>query len=115
MYDEMAVVVGKDVARGSCAKLFDDIAQACEETINLEEKGDGDSETIKENNKQSTLSVPLESRRGRKRAHEDDSDLQNISAQMGEVAAALQRIFKSKLDVDLLYQEVMKIEGYEEE
>jgi len=34
---------------------------------------------------------------------------------MGEVAAALQRISKSKLDVDLLYQEVMRIEGFEEE
>ena len=63
---------------------------------------------------QSTSSVPLESRRGRKRARKDDSNLQNISAQMGEIAAALQRISKSKLDVDLLYQEVMRIEGSEE-
>ena len=64
MYDEMAIVVGKDVARGSCDKSFDDIAQAHEEAINLEDKGDGDSETIKENDKQSTSSVPLELRRG---------------------------------------------------
>ena len=28
---------------------------------------------------------------------------------------ALQRICKSKLDVDLLYQEVMKTEGFEED
>uniref|UniRef100_A0A7C9CN93 Myb/SANT-like domain-containing protein n=1 Tax=Opuntia streptacantha TaxID=393608 RepID=A0A7C9CN93_OPUST len=115
MYDEMAVVVGKDVARGSCTKSFEDIVQTCEETINVEDKDNGDSETVKENDKQSTSSVPVESRRGRKRAHEDDSDLQNISAQMGEVVAALQRISKSKLDVDFLYQEVMRIEGFEEE
>ena len=64
MYDEMAVVVGKDVARKSCAKSFDDIVQTQEETLNLEEKGNGDNETIKENDKQSTSSVPVESRRG---------------------------------------------------
>ena len=34
---------------------------------------------------------------------------------MGEVVAALQMISKSKLDVDLLYQEVMRIEGFEGE
>jgi len=82
--------------------------------INLEEKGDGDSETVKENDKQSMSIAPLESRRGRKRARDDDSDLQNISAQMEKVAAAVQRIYKSKLDVNLLYQEVMRIEGFEE-
>jgi len=97
MYDEMAVVVGKDVTRGSYAELFDDIAQAHEETINLEEKGDGDSEIVKENDKKSTSSVPLQLRR------------------RDEVAIALQRISKSKLDVNLLYQDVMRIEGLEEE
>ena len=89
MYDEMAVVVQKDVAKGSCAKSLDDIAQVHEQTINLEEKGDGHSETIKENDKQSTSTVPLESRKQQKRAHKDDSDLQNISAQMGDIATAL--------------------------
>ena len=59
-------------------------------------------------------SVLLESRRGRKRARKDDSDFQNISSQMGELGVALQRISKSKLDVGLLYQEVMRIEGFEE-
>ena len=39
----------------------------------------------------------------------------NISFQMEEVDMALQKILKFKLDVDLLYQEVMKIEGFEEE
>jgi len=34
---------------------------------------------------------------------------------MEEVAMALQKVSKSKLDVDLLYQKVMKTEGFEEE
>jgi len=49
-----------------------------------------------------------------KRTRENDFKLQNISTQMVEVAMALQKISKSKLDVDLLYQEVMKIEEFEE-
>jgi len=38
-----------------------------------------------------------------------------ISTQIAEVAMTLQKISKSKLDVDLLYQEVMKTEGFEED
>ncbi|KAJ8445218.1 hypothetical protein Cgig2_024424 [Carnegiea gigantea] len=57
MYDEMAVVVGKDAARGSGAKSFDDVEiHSHRNTANLEEKGDGDSEFMKDNNKQSTSS-----------------------------------------------------------
>ncbi|KAJ8425036.1 hypothetical protein Cgig2_006496 [Carnegiea gigantea] len=112
-YDEMAVVAGKDVAQGSRAKSFDDVEiHSRGNSINLEEKGDGDSEFMKDNDKQSTSSAPLESRKSRKRTRDDDLELQNISNQMGEIALALQKISKSKLDV---YQEVMKTEGFEEE
>jgi len=116
MYHEMAIVVGKDVARGSGAKSFDNIEiHSCGDKICLEEKGDGNSELVKDNDKQSTSSAPLESRKSKKRTRESDFELQNISAQMEEVAMALQKISKSKLDVDLLYQEVMKTEGFDEE
>ncbi|KAJ8440609.1 hypothetical protein Cgig2_031026 [Carnegiea gigantea] len=115
-YDEMAVVVGKGVARGSGAKSFDDVEiHSYRNTANLEEKDDGDSEFMKDNDKQPTSSVTLESRKSRKRTRGDDLELQNISAQVEEVALALQKISKSKLDVDLLYQEVMRTEGFEDE
>ncbi|KAJ8422115.1 hypothetical protein Cgig2_025300 [Carnegiea gigantea] len=65
MYDEMAVVVGKDV-------------HSHENTTNLEEKGNGDSEIVKNNDKQSISSAPLESRKSRKRTCDDDLELQNI-------------------------------------
>ena len=81
----------------------------------MEEKGDGDTELVKDNDKHSTSSAPLESRKSRKRTRENDFELQNISSQMEEVDMALQKISKSKLDVDLLYQEVMKTKGFEEE
>lgn len=63
MYDEMAIVVGKDVARGSSAKSFDDVEIQSHGAANMEERGDGDDEFVKENDKQSTSSAPLESRK----------------------------------------------------
>ena len=98
MYDEMATVVGKDVARGSGAKSFHDVEIQSLGVTNLEEKGDGDDEFVKENDKQSTSSAPLESRKNRKRTRDDGLEIQNISSQMEEVAMALQKISKSKLD-----------------
>ena len=67
MYHEMAIVVGKDVVQGSGAKSFDDIEiHSCGDKICLEEKGDGDSKLVKDNDKQSTSSIPLESRKKQK-------------------------------------------------
>ncbi|KAJ8433345.1 hypothetical protein Cgig2_004498 [Carnegiea gigantea] len=57
MYDEMDIVVGKDVARGSGAKSFDNVEIESLGVTNLEEKGDGDDEFVKENDKQSTLNA----------------------------------------------------------
>jgi len=59
---------------------------------------------VKENDKQLTSSAQLESRKSRKRTRDDELELQNISTQIAEVAMALQKISKSKLDVDLLYK-----------
>ena len=98
MYDEMATVVGKDVARGSGAKSFDDVDIQSHGTTNVEEKGEDGDEFLKENDKQSTSSAPLESRKSRKRTCDDGFEIQNISSQMAEVAMALQKISKSKLD-----------------
>ncbi|KAJ8434383.1 hypothetical protein Cgig2_014230 [Carnegiea gigantea] len=89
MYDEMTTVVGKDIARDSGAKSFDDVEIQSLGAVNLEEKGDGDDEFVKENDKQSTSSAPLESRKSRNRTRDDDLELQNISIQMAEVAMAL--------------------------
>ncbi|KAJ8428008.1 hypothetical protein Cgig2_032345 [Carnegiea gigantea] len=115
MYDEMATVVGKGIARGSGAKSFEDVEIQSLGAVNLEEKGNGDDEFVKENYKQSTSKALLKSRKSRKRTRDNDLEFQNISTQMAEVAMALQNISKSKLDVDLLYQEVMKTERFEED
>ncbi|KAJ8429229.1 hypothetical protein Cgig2_009385 [Carnegiea gigantea] len=52
MYDEMAIVVGKDIARGRGAKSLDDVKiHSHRNTTNLEEKDDGDNDFMKDNDK----------------------------------------------------------------
>jgi len=89
MHDEMATVGWKDLARGSGAKSFDDVEIQSHKDVNLEQKGDGDDEFVKENDKHSTSSVPLELRKSWKRARDDDLELQNISTHMAEITIAL--------------------------
>jgi len=108
----MAIVVEKDVAQGSGAKSFDNVEiYSYGDEVCLEENGDGDSELVKDNDKQSTLSAPLESRKSQKRTCENDFKLQNISSQMEDVAMTLQKRSKSKLDEDFFIKIVMKLKG----
>ena len=66
----MAIVVEKDVARGIGSKPFNDAEiRSHGNTINLEEKDDGDNEFMKESDKQLTSSVPLELRKQVEREH----------------------------------------------
>jgi len=50
----MVVAVEKDVARGSGVKSFDDVEIQSHGTMSMEERGDGDDEFMKENDKQFT-------------------------------------------------------------
>ncbi|KAJ8425410.1 hypothetical protein Cgig2_028790 [Carnegiea gigantea] len=76
MYDEIAAMVRKDVARGSGVKSFDDVKiHSHENMTNLEEKGDDDSESVKDNDKQSTSSTSLKSRKSRKRTRDNNLEL----------------------------------------
>ncbi|KAI5556705.1 hypothetical protein BDE02_18G053700 [Populus trichocarpa] len=51
--------------------------------------------------------------RKRNRMYEDDG-VEKLSKQIGDVALAIQSLSKNQLDVNALYAEVMKIEGFDE-
>ena len=61
--------------------------------------------------------LPLIPKRGnikkRYRTYEDDS-VEKLSKKIGDVAFAIQSLSKNQLDVNELYTEVMKVEGFEE-
>ncbi|KAH7851382.1 hypothetical protein Vadar_010728 [Vaccinium darrowii] len=87
MYDEMALVVGKDMATGQFAKSFDDIE---EETV--VESDSIDFGVVEVSKGKCTAS----------------------SIQIGEVALAIKKLSDDRLDVKDLYAEVMKTKGFDE-
>ncbi|KAI5554470.1 hypothetical protein BDE02_19G015500 [Populus trichocarpa] len=89
MYEVMTIVVGKDMATGNYVKSY----------------ADG-----KETSSSSTQKMQ---HRKRNRIYEDDG-VEKLSKQIGDVAFAIQSLIKNQLDVNALYAEEMKIEGFDE-
>ncbi|KAH7859626.1 hypothetical protein Vadar_003456 [Vaccinium darrowii] len=112
MYDEMALVVGKDTATGQFAKSFDDIE---EETVVESDTIDfGVAEVSKRKCTASSSEAPTQARPHRKRSHDKDEGYDMLSAQIGEVALGIKKLSDDRLDVKDLYAEVMKTEGFDE-
>ncbi|KMT02348.1 hypothetical protein BVRB_9g205730 [Beta vulgaris subsp. vulgaris] len=62
----------------------------------------------------SATSFEPRSHRKRSRVEEEEGDLQHISAQLGEVVTALKIFSQNQLDVQKLYDEIMKMDDVEE-
>ncbi|CDP19744.1 unnamed protein product [Coffea canephora] len=110
LYDEMAVVVGKDLATGSFAKSFVD--------VNLETPFVPKT-SVEQKDVTSARSSEVRATSSRTKQHHkrnrSNEDIEKMSQQLGEVAAALNKISANKLDINQLHEEIMKIEGYSEE
>ncbi|KAF3634717.1 hypothetical protein FXO37_26344 [Capsicum annuum] len=106
------LVCGNDQARGDCAKSFEDI-----DFDSFSEKdNDNDLEGPSiENDAQVIEASRIKASRKRKRSFEVQDIVGDISIKFGEVATAIGRMVDSRLDVTKLYEEVMAMEGYNEE
>ncbi|KAF3650842.1 hypothetical protein T459_25722 [Capsicum annuum] len=112
MFDEMSLVYGNDRARGDCAKSFGDIDFECFS----EKDNDNDIEgPSTEKDVQVTEASQGKASHNRKRSFEVQDVVDDISIKFGEVAMAIGGMVDSRLDVTKLYEEVMAMEGYEEE
>jgi hypothetical protein len=82
-----------------------------EQSISIENEGEYEETSKgKETSSSSTLK-----RQHRKRNHMyEDDGVEKLSKQIGDVALAIQSLRKNQLDVNALYTEVMKIEGFDE-
>jgi len=114
MYEAMTIVVGKDMATVNYAKSYAD--------INLEEntevqfisiENEGKYEETSKGKETSSSSAQKRQHKKRNRMYEDDS-VEKLSKKIRDVAFAIQSLNKNQLDVNELYTEVMKIEGFEE-
>ncbi|GAV62747.1 Myb_DNA-bind_3 domain-containing protein, partial [Cephalotus follicularis] len=116
MYDEMALVVGKDMATGSFAKSFVDVDM--QENINVdylaaEEEGEIEG-GAKGKQTLSSTATSSKARSHRKRNHDELPQLDLVAAQLGEITMAISKLSRNELNVDDLYKEVMKTKGFEE-
>jgi hypothetical protein len=114
MYEAMTIVVGKDMATENYVKSYIDVnleENTEEQSISIENEGEYE-ETSKENE---TFSSSAQKRQHRKRnrMYEDDG-VEKLYKKIGDVAFAIQSLSKNQLDVNELYTEVMKIEGFDE-
>lgn len=109
MYDELALVAGRDMATGCFAKQFGD--------IDLPSFGDSDFSTeLDDGNDNTTKGIEDPSRFNRKRSRATNKDdrFAMLSEQIGEVANAIKKMSQNQLDVAELYKEVMEVEGFDE-
>lgn len=93
----MAIVDGKDIARGNYSKSFGDIdiGASMESVPSKAESG-----------------TSLDSRPHCKRSRNDEDacDLEKISDQLQEVVSALKQFSNDQLNVEKLHEEIMKVE-----
>jgi hypothetical protein len=114
MYEAMTIVVGKDMATGNYAKSYADVnleENSEEQSIRIE--NEGEYEESYKGKEISSSSTQKRQHRKRNHMYEDDG-LEKLSKQIGDVTFAIQSLSKNQLDVNTLYTEVMKIEGFDE-
>jgi len=114
MYEAMIIVVGKDMATRNYAKSYADVnleENIEEQSISIE--NEGEYEETSKGKETSSSSTQKRQHRKRNRIYEDD-DVEKLSKQIGDVAFAIQSLSKNQLNVNALYTEIMKIEGFDE-
>jgi hypothetical protein len=114
MYEVMTIVVGKDMKTKNYAKSY--------ASINLEEntemqstsiENDGEYEEISKGKETSSSNAQKKQYRKRNRMYKDDG-VKKLFENVEDVVFALLNLSKNQLDVNELYAEVMKTEGFDE-
>ena len=123
MYDELAIVVGKDTATGGFSKSYVDLEHEPDNGDSAEFVADNVEEGVVEKGKNTVESSTTGSgiSKSRKRKHStsnaDESVLTDLSDQLKEIAVALKEINRGPMDYTALYNEVMAMmaDGYSED
>ena len=108
----MAIVVGKDITTWSFAKSFTDIVR--HDNV-LNSNLDLDFDDVSSKGKYVASSDSGSTKRSHRKRSRDDSEdrYKLISKKLGDVALVLHALHK-EVDVDYLYQKVIKVEGHDE-
>ena len=123
MYDELAIVVGKDTATGGSSKSYVDLEHEPDNGESAEFVVDNVEEGVVEKGKNAVESSTTGSRisksckRGHLASNADDSLLTDLSDQLKEIDVALKEINRGSVDYTVFYNEVMAMmaDGYNED
>jgi hypothetical protein len=114
MYKAMTIVVGKDMATGNYVKSYVNVnlkENTKEQSISIENEGEYE-ETSRE--KETSFSSAQKRQHRKRNCMYEDDGVEKLSKKIGDVAFVIQSLSKNQLDVNELYTEVMKIEGFDE-
>ena len=122
MYDELAIVVGKETATGGFSKSYVDLKNAPDNGDSAEFVADNVEEGVVEKGKNTVESSTTRSgiskshKRGCATSNADDSVLTDLSDQLKEITVALKEVNQGPVDYTALYNEVMAmmVDGYSE-
>ena len=122
MYDDLAIVVGKDTTTGSFSKSYVDIENELDNGDSIEFVADNGEEGVVDKGKNaiesSTTRSEISKSRKRGRAPpSDDSVLTDLSDQLKEIGVVLKEINRGPVDYTALYSEIMAmvVDGYSED
>ena len=123
MYNELAIVVGKDTATCGFFKSYVDLEHEPDNSDSDEFVTDNVEEGVIEKGKNTVessttgLGISKSCKRGRAASNADESVLTDLSDQLKEIAVALKEINRSPVDYTALYNEVMAMmaDGYSED
>ena len=123
MYDELAIVVGKDTATGGFSKSYVDLEHAPDNGGSAEFVADNVEEGVVEKGKNTVESsttgsgISKSCKRKHVASNANESVLTDLSNQLKEIVVALKEINRSPVDYTALYNEVMAMmaDGYSED
>ena len=123
MYDELAIVVGKDTATGGFSKSYMDLEYEPDNGDSAEFVADNVEECVVEKGKNTVESsttgsgISKSCKRKHAASNADESVLTDLFDQLKEIAVALKEINRGPVDYTALYNEVMAImaDGYSED
>ena len=123
MYDELAIVVGKDTVTGGFSKSYVDLEYGLDNGDSVEFVANNVEEGVVEKGKNAVESsttgsgISMSRKRGRAASNADESVLIDLSDQLKEIAVTLKEINQGSADYTALYNEVMAMmaDGYSED
>ena len=113
MYDELAIVVGKETTTGGFSKSYVDLEHKPDNGDSAEFVADNVEEGVVEKGKNAVESsttgsgISKSHKRGRAASNADESVLTDLSNQLKEIVVALKEINQGPVDYTALYNEVM--------